>query len=335
MQIIVLDGPDAVGKTTLANKIIEMYPNTKYLHLTYRFKDKIFDYHTAAIRLASKWAKTHNVIIDRWWPTEACYATVYRGSSDWPLQGRFHDRLALKFGAVYVMCLPDHTTLKRFERMKQERDEMYESIDELCKVYSKLFHGDHSHKDGGNYIDQLIITGGLKNVPHYFPYTIEAWGHNMEYFIEGLMRNAERYREAQWPEALSPDEDNILGHRGLAKYMFVGEQVNPKYARSHWPFFDYGNCSLYLTEALHQMFIPEHEIAYTNVLDKNGNDDLRFVQKGFNEGLFIIAMGKKAQSKLKEYHMNPDCEINHPQWYKRFNGKGPGKLVEDLKGAVI
>ena len=79
MQIIVLDGPDAVGKTTLANKIVEMYPNTKYLHLTYRFKDKIFDYHTAAIRLASKWAKTHNVIIDRWWPTEAWYATVYRG----------------------------------------------------------------------------------------------------------------------------------------------------------------------------------------------------------------------------------------------------------------
>tara|TARA_R100000084_G_scaffold83769_1_gene39275 strand:+ start:382 stop:570 length:189 start_codon:yes stop_codon:yes gene_type:complete len=52
-QIIVLDGPDAVGKTTLAKKIQERVPNTRYMHLTYRWKDKIFDYHTGAIHLAA------------------------------------------------------------------------------------------------------------------------------------------------------------------------------------------------------------------------------------------------------------------------------------------
>ena len=39
-QIIVLDGPDAVGKTTLAKKIQERVPNTRYMHLTYRWKIK-------------------------------------------------------------------------------------------------------------------------------------------------------------------------------------------------------------------------------------------------------------------------------------------------------
>ncbi len=53
-QIIVLDGPDAVGKTTLAEAFLKKYPDTKYLHLIYRWQDKIFDYHTAAMKLAGK-----------------------------------------------------------------------------------------------------------------------------------------------------------------------------------------------------------------------------------------------------------------------------------------
>ena len=140
MQIIVLDGPDAVGKTTIAKEFIKKYPNTKYIHNTYRWKDKIFDYHTAVMKLAGKWAQTHNVIIDRWWPSEACYASVYRNTSAWPLQGRFHERLALKYGVVYLLCLPDQNTIDRHAQMKLKREEMYENIEDLCDIYYKLYY---------------------------------------------------------------------------------------------------------------------------------------------------------------------------------------------------
>ena len=140
MQIIVLDGPDAVGKTTIAKEFIRKFPNTKYIHNGYRWKDKIFDYHTAVMKLASKWAMTHNVIIDRWWPSEACYASVYRNTSAWPLQGRFHERLALKYGVIYLLCLPDQNTLDRHTEMIKVRDEMYENIEDLCDLYYKLYY---------------------------------------------------------------------------------------------------------------------------------------------------------------------------------------------------
>ena len=51
--IIVLDGPDAAGKTTLAEHLIEMNQgNGVILHATYRFKDKIPIYHGVLLRKA-------------------------------------------------------------------------------------------------------------------------------------------------------------------------------------------------------------------------------------------------------------------------------------------
>ena len=51
--IIVLDGPDACGKTTLA-KDIETVCNRfeipfQYQHAEYRFKERIFNYHEAIL----------------------------------------------------------------------------------------------------------------------------------------------------------------------------------------------------------------------------------------------------------------------------------------------
>ena len=241
MQIIVLDGPDAVGKTTIAKEFIKKYPNTKYIHNTYRWKDKIFDYHTAVMKLAGKWAQTHNVIIDRWWPSEACYASVYRNTSAWPLQGRFHERLALKYGVVYLLCLPDQNTIDRHAEMKLKREEMYENIEDLCDIYYKLYYGDINHKDKGNYIDKLILSGGVKDIPYYIPYTIERWGAHLDTFLDLVMHVATEMRDTQFQDALHHTEYNILGHSKFAKAMFVGDRVNPKYRDIFWPFFEYGN----------------------------------------------------------------------------------------------
>ena len=334
MQIIVLDGPDAVGKTTIAKEFIRKFPNTKYIHNGYRWKDKIFDYHTAVMKLASKWAMTHNVIIDRWWPSEACYASVYRNTSAWPLQGRFHERLALKYGVIYLLCLPDQNTLDRHTEMKKVRDEMYENIEDLCDLYYKLYYGDLNHKDKGNYIDKLILSGGVKDIPYYIPYTIERWGAHLDTFLDLVMHVATEMRESQFQDALSPFEHNVLGHPKFAKYMFVGDRVNPKYRDIFWPFFEYGNSSLYFTEALNDLWIKERDYMWTNAYDKDGKIDLKYAELANERGINIIALGKNALNALKQKRIEPDEIMPHPSHYKRFNGSKNHAIVEDLKGVL-
>ena len=330
--IIVLDGPDAVGKTSLALNIMKKLDNCKYVHCTYRFKDKIFDYHTAVMRMATRWAQKQPVIIDRWWPSEACYATVYRKSSSWPLQGRFHERVTLKYGVIFVMCLPDNNTLSRFERLKTERDEMYDDIKDLCALYLKLYYGSEEHEDNGNYIDQMILSGGMSLMPYYIPYTIERWGSHNVHFIAMILEVADHMQREQIKEALNPDEHNFLGHKKFARYLFVGEQVNPKYRNTFWPFFEYGNCSLYFTQAIHELWIREHECAYTNVKDHKGNIDLKFIEE-LEDEVEIIAMGNIAQETLSKHDIEFQA-IKHPQYYRRFNGKGYDQIKQDIKEAL-
>ena len=157
-MIIILDGPDGTGKTTLA-KMLQKKLKADYLHLTYRWKEKIFDYHTAAIRFAAR--KNKPIILDRWWPSEAIYAKGYRGGSDWPLQGRMCDRIARKFGAVYVYCLPEsvQAAVIHHAELKAKREEMYDDIAVVADLYLKLWNGDSTHPDGGQYIDQVIRSG--------------------------------------------------------------------------------------------------------------------------------------------------------------------------------
>ena len=334
MQIIVLDGPDAVGKTTIAKEFIKKYPNTKYIHNTYRWKDKIFDYHTAVMKLAGKWAQTHNVIIDRWWPSEACYASVYRNTSAWPLQGRFHERLALKYGVVYLLCLPDQNPIDRHAEMKLKRDEMYENIEDLCNIYYKLYYGDINHKDKGNYIDKLILSGGVKDIPYYIPYTIERWGAHLDTFLDLVMHVATEMRDTQFQDALHHTEYNILGHSKFAKAMFVGDRVNPKYRDIFWPFFEYGNSSLYLTEALHDLWINERDYMWTNAYDKDGKVDLKYAELAQERGIELIALGENALRALKGKKLEADEIIRHPSYYKRFNGTKNRAIIEDLKGVL-
>ena len=75
--IIVLDGPDGAGKTTLA-KYLQGHYGAKYIDMTYRWKKNQFEYHTAAIHHAIQLSQKQLVVIDRWWMSENIYADVYR-----------------------------------------------------------------------------------------------------------------------------------------------------------------------------------------------------------------------------------------------------------------
>jgi len=105
--IIVLEGPDGVGKTSLA-LALQKYIGARYVHLTYRFRDKMDVYHLAAIRFCARLARYQPVILDRWWISEIMYAEAYRGGSRFIKRHFFLEHVANKLGVTYVVCLPEN-----------------------------------------------------------------------------------------------------------------------------------------------------------------------------------------------------------------------------------
>ena len=320
-MIYILEGPDGTGKTTLAREICSQL-DAGYTHLTYRWKPRIFDYHTAAIRHAARqvWLTGKPFVIDRWWPTEAVYAHAYRGGSSWPLQGRMADRIARKFGAIYVYCTPDNAeeVVARHEKLKGVREEMYDDISKVAQLYVDLWWGGTSWQGSGQYIDQLIANGGIRWRPDTVRYGTNDWA-NLKHFVTQLADTAADWQKHQWDKALNYHYWNIAGHIKTAEYLVVGEQVNPKHRELFWPFYEYRNSSLYLTQIMHEHNFEECGFMWANILDHHGNVDPSLAELlEIKPTLKVVPMGKKAASILKRHDVPIHYELPHPSWAKRF-----------------
>lgn len=139
--IFVLEGPDGAGKTSLAMALKD-HLGAKYIHLTYRFKDRMHLYHTAAIRLAARLAHNQPVILDRWWPSEIIYADAYRGGSKFVKHYFLLEHVATMMGVTYVVCFPEDRQkyLDHYARLKGEREEMYdEGMERVYDGYQDFY----------------------------------------------------------------------------------------------------------------------------------------------------------------------------------------------------
>lgn len=139
--IFVIEGPDGAGKTSLSDTLKE-YLGARYIHLTYRHKDKMHLYHGAALRYAARLAQKQPVIIDRWWPSEIVYADAYRGGSNFAKYYLLFEHIANKNGLVYIMCLPEDREkyLDHYNVLKGKRVEMYdEGMSRVYDGYNEMY----------------------------------------------------------------------------------------------------------------------------------------------------------------------------------------------------
>ena len=122
--IIIFEGPDGVGKTTLINYIRKKYDNSYYMHLRVHKNMKLW--HTASARLAiRKRLEGYIVLLDRHWPSEQFYSHIYREGPSYDPE-EIYRRLKLE-GALYVWCLPSD-----IEQVKQNIEE-----DRMAGKYKK------------------------------------------------------------------------------------------------------------------------------------------------------------------------------------------------------
>lgn len=329
--LIILEGPDGVGKTTLARYFVEHH-GAHYMHLTYRFKQSMFTYHAAALHRACKLSETRLVVVDRLWISEALYAEAFRGGSPWPHMGRMMDRVIRKHAGLYILCLPSGTVEEHeahFQNLRTGRQEMYESIDTVTRLYTGFAYGDPNFPGTGYCRDIARAGGFLKRRSEVLQYRIAEEGQDLKNFTSCALWTMQASRVAQYEPALNPYNYNFLGHarKGHAKFVFIGDKINPEKRQIHYPFYAHKNSSLFLAECLSEIGFDETQAIFTNINDPGGIDHV--VAMVNDHWLIPVNMGYETQKPLK---FTGNRFVAHPSYGRRFMGKE--KYCAQLKEAL-
>jgi len=204
--LIVLDGPDGCGKTTLALKICEMY-NGFYIHNTWTPElQKVMDnYQTECLEEAIEKSKETLVVIDRLWLSEICYSEGMRGGSEYPeLHKKLCDRIE-EVGGLNIVCMPTNIKkgITRFNKLKEERQELFDNIEKVFHVYDALYNGGvYPFNTQSNFLTSLTFEP-LKYKTNFIDYDMDFWElKDLEdlisrYFIPNLKKSQELTGEDQ------------------------------------------------------------------------------------------------------------------------------------------
>jgi hypothetical protein len=308
--IIVLDGTDCSGKTTLANAMIDRYGG-RYLHATYRFKNQMHLYHLGLLRLAIKYHETTGkmVVIDRWWPSEMVYGDVYRGGRRVPNAGfRILHRLGLRYGITYVICYRDsrEKLMEEYAKTHATGKELYDVDERMAKVH-----------DGYKQLYEAII--GQQSRWHR--YNVDSAIKNPEYFTFMMETIA---KCSNWYTHQKTIADEELPHSvgsPFGDFVFVGERINPKNRALSYPWIAFQGVSYNMAVSLGELGVPEHRLLWTNAYLPSGepNEQLGVYVKQSAPFKRVIAMGSKA-TKFCQDSGRCDFSMPHPAYITRFNG---------------
>lgn len=319
--IIVLDGADATGKTTLANHFREAY-GAKYLHL--RVHSKMWKWHLAAVDRAARLADDHLVVIDRLWLSEQAYGQTFRGGPAYDLGARCLDRVLQRYGALNVVCVRRNLTehLAEFEKLKTTRPEKFDAIRDVAVLYYDLVHGNVGHA-GDTYLDQLIRWGDYTKRTDVAAYDLDLMRNvpgRLDRVANQLLANLRMYRDWSGCDELTYANQNVVGSPARAKYLFVGEAVTPNHGSRLplWPFVsdDRLNSATWLNRALHAIKFDETAALWTNA--ESPDPQLKRLLDQY-PGLRIITFGLVAAAAVHQTGRKAYRALRHPQWERRFN----------------
>jgi len=297
-MLLLLEGPDGGGKTTLAKSV---FSHLRYVHngpLTTTDPTEMF------------WEQLRNlvpndgtsVVVDRSWPSEMIYGrlanrpVVFDRAAD-----RMFQRVLLGEGGTTIICLPDEQRCREVWRARADRGlELLTKDEDFAQMY-QFYRG---------WLD------ANRDVAAHWDYGSMSTGD--------LLCQVGYRRYPRCPPG-------VLGSQ-MAKVLVVGEQANVK-RQPAWaagmPFVSPGGSSKTITQWLDEMGLGEHQLCWTNALGPSGIQSNPAVIQELPCVVAILALGLTAASWAEQARRFARtrkitlCPATHPAAWTRFRAGQP------------
>lgn len=158
--LIVLDGPDCVGKTTLANALRDQL-GANVVHRTWS-KELEHTMDRYLMDPVNIFRKDDLLIIDRWALSEWIYSTVYRGGTQWKGFHRLAFQKLHQLGAINIVCCPKsfNQYIGHYGQEFSKREEMYsyeeDKLSLIWEYYNHSATGDLSFIGNGIRLNNML-----------------------------------------------------------------------------------------------------------------------------------------------------------------------------------
>ncbi len=304
-KIIILEGPDGGGKTTLAKALIDK--GYRYRHEGPPPLGRSLTDHYLRI-LNETIESPFDFVHDRLWLGERIYGPVARGVDNLGLDGqKLFMRLHNSKSILQVICLPSTETAERNYSLKiKDQHDYLKSMSHWKKVYDLYFKW------------AMDNSGLIYNYEENSPQDILSssdllWLHN-----KVLPKGA-------------------VGSRS-AKYLFIGDR--PNHESIDVPFHALDGSSGFLNQAIELAGLDEKDIAFSNASGPKGEKhNLSSLIDRLPMLSTILLMGNVAlewyRKELGDRRVTfKTYQIPHPSYVKRFKGNNPELMADAIRSVI-
>lgn len=309
-RVVILEGPDGGGKTTLARQLVERGFVYKHEGPPPLGEDLIAYYLKI---LNDSVEASFDTVHDRLWLGERIYGPTCRGIDRLGPEGQIlFNRIHTAKNVLQIICLPSfEIALENYEAKIMEKSDYLKSLNKWKEVYEA--YKDWATNNSAEVIDYTNKYDNCVSILNHF--SVEEMLH-FRCFPKGMVGNPS------------------------AKYLFIGDQ--PNHESIDIPFHAVNGSSGYLNKAISMAGIEESELALSNAYGPRGRDfhalgsiliSVPHVEKIFllgNEAVkwFNSDLNSGVKVPCKVY------SLPHPSYLKRFKGNNPQIMANAIRKVV-
>lgn len=160
--VVVVEGCDASGKSTLIQQLMARHPDNCYLHSA--VPEDVLALHRNAVATAAIASEQRWVFIDRLHLSEKIYGEVFRGGASYDVEAFEKELLEKLPDAKLILCVVDReTTLAKHAERKDQ--EMFSDVSKIWEAYDSV-DGNwirYNWKTDEIDLDTLEVKRGAKN----------------------------------------------------------------------------------------------------------------------------------------------------------------------------